>query len=230
MGLIKAQIAPQAVRFQWRDVEADAAKVIAEAQRRGEEIIADAQASADDVRQEARESGQKQGMLEGSAAGRAQGLEQGIAAAAQELQLAVASLNEAATIAVAAKEQVIADSVGELVELAIAIAQRVIKRQAAIDPQVLIANLRDALALCGRQRQLRIAIHPSQKQMLAEALPRLEMEWPAAGSAQIVEDAAISMGGCRIFTDHGQINADLNAQLDRIIAELTPPRSLEEKA
>ena len=86
-----------------------------------------------------------------------------------------------------------------------------------------MANLQDALALAGRGRPLRVAIHPSQKDVLSTALPHLKLEWPAMETAQIIEDGSLSPGGCRVFTEHGAIDADIASQLDRVIDNLIPP-------
>ena len=69
---------------------------------------------------------------------------------------------------------------------------------------------------------VRIAIHPSQRKTLDAALPRLALQWPSLSHVQIIEDPSIAPGGCRVFTEHGQVNADLDAQLDRIAGELLP--------
>ena len=58
--------------------------------------------------------------------------------------------------------------------------------------------------------------------MLTEALPKLQLRWPELKHIELVEDETLSPGGCRIFTRHGQIDADLDGQLQRIAAELVP--------
>ena len=63
-----------------------------------------------------------------------------------------------------------------------------------------------------------------------ESMPHLQIEWPALGQAQIVDDATLTPGGCRVFTEHGQIDADLEQQLDRVVGGLMPPASQEAAA
>jgi flagellar biosynthesis/type III secretory pathway protein FliH len=69
---------------------------------------------------------------------------------------------------------------------------------------------------------LRIALHPSQKQTLADLLPKLALNWPNFSHVELVEDETLSPGGCRIFTRQGMIDADLGEQLNRIAADLLP--------
>jgi flagellar biosynthesis/type III secretory pathway protein FliH len=53
-------------------------------------------------------------------------------------------------------------------------------------------------------------------------LPLLRLEWPSLRHVELVEDATLSPGGCRVFTRGGRIDADLDEQLDRVIDELLP--------
>jgi flagellar biosynthesis/type III secretory pathway protein FliH len=77
---------------------------------------------------------------------------------------------------------------------------------------------------------VRIAIHPSQRAALIELLPQLKMQWPTMQHAELVDDATLAIGGCRVFTHGGAIDADLNQQLDRIEAELMPSGDVESNA
>jgi flagellar biosynthesis/type III secretory pathway protein FliH len=36
------------------------------------------------------------------------------------------------------------------------------------------------------------------------------------------DDEAIAPGGCRVFTSHGHVDADLQTQLDRVTMKLLP--------
>ena len=69
---------------------------------------------------------------------------------------------------------------------------------------------------------VRIAIHPAQRATLTAALPALRAEWPLLKHVELIEDAALGPGGCRIHTRGGLIDADLDTQLDRVIEDLLP--------
>jgi flagellar biosynthesis/type III secretory pathway protein FliH len=53
------------------------------------------------------------------------------------------------------------------------------------------------------------------------------MAWPQLKHIEIVHDASIAPGGCRIFTARGQVDGDLDTQLDRVIGELLPNNEQE---
>jgi len=48
-------------------------------------------------------------------------------------------------------------------------------------------------------------------------LPHLKMGWSNLGEVEIISDASITPGGCRVLAGHGEIDADLQSQLDRIV-------------
>ncbi len=52
------------------------------------------------------------------------------------------------------------------------------------------------------------------------------MAWPV-GHVELVDDATLSPGGARIFTLGGMVDADLDVQIDRIVADLVPSKSGE---
>jgi flagellar assembly protein FliH len=110
----------------------------------------------------------------------------------------------------------------EVVALAVAIARRVTKRQGLVDPEVLTENLREAMKLVAHAADVRIAVHPQQKVVLESVLPQLRLSWPDLKHVELVEDSALSPGGCRIFTARGTVDADLDGQLDRVVNDLLP--------
>jgi flagellar assembly protein FliH len=219
MGLIKADAAPAVVRFKWRDIQDEA-----------NQLLEDAKRQADTIRQVAREEGYRDGQAQGREEGREEAFGASVDEHAEQLTQVILALRGAVGQVEQSGQQVRADSICDVVELSVAIARRVTKRQAMFDPQVLIENLRESVALAGRGRQLRIAINPEQRQVLAAALPQLQIEWPALATAQIVEDATLVIGGCRVFTDHGQVDADIDNQLDRVVSGLMPCASKGEAA
>jgi len=112
--------------------------------------------------------------------------------------------------------------INEVVKLAASIARRVTKLQAAIDPQVLIENLKEAMKLAIQAADVRIVINPDQRKVLLEELPRLQLHWPSVKHVELIDDPTVGPGGCRIITRQGEIDARIEEQLDRVIADLAP--------
>jgi flagellar assembly protein FliH len=227
MGLIKSSEAPLSmVPFSMADIERTAKSILLRAQSQAEQLLAAAQAEAESLKQQATAQGLAEGRRDGTAQGLAQGKQAGqqqaLAEHRAQLEKAVAALNAAAAALEQSRDQLESAGLIEVVQLALAVARRVTKRQAVIDPQVLTANLGDAMKLAVKSADIRIAIHPSQRATLDAALPQLKLQWPNLDHVQIVEDQYLHPGGCRVFTPQGRISADLDEQLERIAGELLP--------
>lgn len=214
MGLIKSPHPLQSrTAFSLKDIEAEAALLLAQARQEAEEIRLAAHATG---LAQGRQDGLAQGLAEGKQAGR----DQALAEARERLTQLVQSLAQTAAALDAGRRQLEAQGLTEVIALAATIARRVTKRQGIVDPQVLLANLGEAMKLAVSSADIRIGLHPSQIALLQSALPDFLKTWPHLQHVELIEDAAIAPGGCRIFTCHGQVDADLNTQLDRVIDAL----------
>jgi flagellar biosynthesis/type III secretory pathway protein FliH len=114
----------------------------------------------------------------------------------------------------------------DVAHLAVRIAETVSKRMGWLDPSVLTGNVTQCLRLVVEPHHLRLAIHPTQKAALADALPKLKLEFAALEYVELLEDESVSPGGCRLFTRQGLIDADLQSQINRIAEELLPAGNL----
>lgn len=235
MGLIKSPNVPAAAAsFSMRDIENHAKTILLRARERAEALLAEAQREAETLKAEAHAAGLAEGRRDGLAQGKQEGAKAGSAQALGEHKAQLTSVFTALTNAAAqldaARCELEADGLTEVIQLATAVARRVTKRQGIIDPHVLTGNLREAMKLVAHAADIRIAIHPTQKQTLDAALPAFRLAWPDLKHVELVDDAALAPGGCRIFTTRGRIDADLDGQLDRVVADLLPmPADAEEK-
>ena len=223
MALIKASKLPDTVlRFSLPDIEEQARLRLARAQEQAEQIIADAHARAAEIEAAAREQGQaagwRQGQIDGHDCGASEALDQHGA----KLREVIATFQSASAALEDFRAQVEESATRDAVELALAIARRITKRQGQIDPEALLENVKGALNLVGRNGVTRVAVHPSQRAVLAELLPQLQIDSASLRHAEIVDDASISPGGCRVFTANGHVDADLQTQLDRVTMKLLP--------
>jgi hypothetical protein len=135
--------------------------------------------------------------------------------------------DDIAVVSFKTKMHTVNDHVLNGLQEAVAIAERVTKRQGELDPAVAVANTAAALRLVVGAADVRIAIHPSNYSTIEEALPKLRMTLPTLQHVELQPDPNIIPGGCRIFTAGGEIDADLDIQLQRITAALVPPKAGE---
>jgi flagellar assembly protein FliH len=231
MGLIKSADTPIGLAaFSLKDIEAQANAILRSAQQKAERIIAGAQTEAIEIQRRAHSQALAAGHKQGLEMGKAEGKKSGHAAALAEHGAAMTKVVQALSKAVQEIEhnrlELQNRGLTEVIDLASAIARRVTKRQGIVDPEVLTANLREAMSLAVHAADVRIALHPSQLEKLQAELPALRLAWPQLKHVQLTEDPSIAPGGVKVQCTHGLIDGDLSMQLDRVIGELMPSSDL----
>lgn len=231
MGLIKSNNLPAAgATFAFTDIEQQAQAVLMRAAQQAERMLAEAQQQADALRTRAVAEGKAAGLAAGNKEGYAKGLAQGVAegkaSATKELTpkfAAAIATFESAAAAISTHVDSFSDSTAdEMLALVLAIARRVVRTIADRDIAVVEATVREAVRLAMSKASLRIGVHPDQRAELDPLLAELKMTWPSIQHVEFVDDKAVSKGGCRVFTVAGEIDADIDRQLERLIAELSP--------
>ena len=155
---------------------------------------------------------------QGFAAGRADGR----AAALAEQQ----SLSEAARARVQRLEgllDLLARPLAELDEavlrqlatLAGTIARQLVRRELRVQPEQIIAVIRETVALLpAAARDVRIHLHPDDAALVRERL----VEPATARAWTLIEDPVITRGGCRISGENSSIDAQVETRLGAAIA------------
>ena len=227
MALIKSINTPPSLKpFSMTDIAKQAAAVMARAQQRADAMLAEAQRAGETIRAQSKADGLAAGHCEGLTIGIVEGRKAGHGEAIEEhresLIAAVAAISVALGEFNDRRREFEGGALHEVVELALKIAARIAKRQGQFDPFMLERNLAESLKLVVGMHKLRIAIHPAQRAALADALPRLKLEFPTLEHVELIEDVEVAPGGCRVVTRQGQIDATLDEQLNRIAADLVP--------
>jgi len=235
MGLIKAEATSTAglAAFSMADIERHAKAILLRARAKADQILYETQIAADEIRRSAQAEGIAVGFEEGIAKGMEEGGKLGHQQALDEnrvqMTAIIGALAAAAAELDAHRRDMEAALIRDVVDLSVKISERVTKRQGQLDPAVLTGNVTEALNLVTGAHDVRIAIHPTQRGVLDDVMPRLKLEFPTLQHVELVDDAALAPGGCRVFTRQGVIDADLDAQLNRIASELLP-NTLHEEA
>jgi flagellar assembly protein FliH len=107
-----------------------------------------------------------------------------------------------------------------VVELSASIAKRLCRRELSRQPEISLAWIREALALAGNNAEVVLRLHPDDHANLAQQIEKLKHELNGIGAVKIVGDSAISAGGCRVDTEFGSLDQQLESQLARIQEEL----------
>jgi flagellar assembly protein FliH len=106
------------------------------------------------------------------------------------------------------------------VNLAAAMAVRICRRELSRQPDISLTWIREALAMAGNNAEVTVRLHPDDCANLSEHIEKLRHELTGIGPVKIVADATISAGGCRVDTEFGSLDQQLESQLNRITEEL----------
>jgi len=108
------------------------------------------------------------------------------------------------------------------IHLASEIAKRLIRSELTRNPEIPLTLIREALQLAAGCGQVRLLLNPTDHSALGSQVQLLVQEMSGLGETQIIADASISSGGCRVETRFGSIDQTFEAQLARIEEELRP--------
>lgn len=107
------------------------------------------------------------------------------------------------------------------VHVAAAIAGRILRREITDMPAFATGQLREALELAAGASHLRIRLNPDDHAAMAGQADVLTKEFAPLATAEILPDPDITPGGCRVETNFGSIDQQIESQLARIEEELT---------
>jgi flagellar assembly protein FliH len=150
------------------------------------------------ARREARQAGH----AEGQAAGRAQ--------AAAELQPVFENLARTIQEVAGLRPRILREAEGELVELSVAIARRILRRELSVDPDALRGLVKGALEKLPARDISRIRVHPELAPGVQKALASEGRELP------LIADGTLERGALLIETARGNLDASIETQLAEI--------------
>src|SRR3954451_20059868 len=166
-------------------------------------LVAAAETEADRIRAEARDAGH----AEGFAAGRADAL--------AEMAPSVAAVAEVLASVRALSADHAERVERQAVELAVAIAEKVVAGAIAVEPSRLVDVVRGALRTMVERERVTVLVHPEDVAILREARPDLDVH----------DERRVARGGALLRPGFGEIDATLDTKLSRardaVVAELS---------
>ncbi|MBK1674921.1 hypothetical protein CKO35_16840 [Ectothiorhodospira shaposhnikovii] len=162
-----------------------------------------------------RDEGYKLGLEQGRKDGFNSGHEEGMKAAKAWVEERLAILDQLLMGLQRPYDALDAAVEEELVQLAMAVARQLVRRELRTDPGAIVAVLREALeALPSAERKLHLHLHPDDGKLVRDTLRLDELERPWS----IVEDPTMSRGGVRVITEASRVDASLESRLNAVIA------------
>ena len=176
-------------------------------------LIAEAREAADRIRREAQQQGQRQARDAAQQQGRAE-LERRLATALPALERAADALQREKNLHLQQCER-------QVVRLALAIAERVIRRELRQQPEITLDLIREALQLSASNDRVTLHLNPADYELWREALTRFTAQHHETQKVECLPDPEVTPGGCVVQTEFGSIDQQFHAQLARIEEELT---------
>lgn len=231
MGMIRRadleQVTRSALVMNLGDIGARAQSILADAQAQADRLIAEGRAERERLIATARDEGFRKGYDDGLAKGldegRATGSEQARVQATNDLGTLLQGWSAALESFEADRDAMLSAARTEMVELAAEIASRVTRRVIELDPGVVNAQMEAVLLAVARPSKLLVRVNPADLQRAAADLPGLLERFERCRHADLIGDATLEPGSCAATTeDGGRIDAAIDTQLARILAELLP--------
>jgi flagellar biosynthesis/type III secretory pathway protein FliH len=175
------------------------------AQEKARQIIAEAERRAEELRERALRENAERGREE----------------AKSELLPALVAFADAGQSLIVFEEQLVARHTPHLVDLALAIAEKVIGKAVEEDAGITASVLERAKQEIIDAKQIRICLNPADHRILAELRPDLvKLGGENGRTIEMVSSEEIGRGGCRLETESGLVDATIPTQMDEIRRQL----------
>ncbi|MFZ0451508.1 MAG: FliH/SctL family protein [Desulfatiglandaceae bacterium] len=129
------------------------------------------------------------------------------------------------------KGRAFSESEEEIVQLSLAIARKIVKREVSLDTDMVRRSVRSASEFLNDKSFMRVLIHPNDMKNLEQYLPELA-EDKKIQRFELAEDNCVGPGGCILESGFGRINATIEGQLDELemeIEDLFQSQGVDEK-
>lgn len=212
------------IAYNFNDIEKRCEDYIGSVRDQTRQMLVDAHNEAEQIKQEAFQSGKAQGYAEAQSE-----LESMIQARAEEIadrtvEAKIGTIYPAMQAAVEGlkEEQInwrrVWDSTA--LEICLSISEKIIRHEIESNPESVRDMMSEALKLASGTQHIKFQMNPADIAQLGEGTKAFISQLTGCQTCEIIEDDTISSGGCIIETQHGTIDATIEAQLDRISEEL----------
>ena len=147
--------------------------------------------------------------------GYAQGERAGAEAAAKRGDATLRRLAQTVEELAGLRTELIHKTERQVVELALAIAGRVLRREVSLDRELLITMARIALERLGENTSATIRLNPDDYAFIGA-----KTQVGDSSLVRVVADPLVNSGGCLVQSDFGLIDAGIDAQLGEMAAAL----------
>ena len=212
------------VAFNFEDVQQRCEQYKNQVREECRELVREATADAEVIREKAQSEGHSEGYRNGLRQAE-QEIEQRSRQLADELveqrlSTVLPAVSGLLDEVVSARSRCQAEWERELVELSVAIAEKLIKRRLEVDPGTVTGIVQDAVQLAVGRTSLELRLSPEDLESLGDRVRGAVQENARGMEVRLLGDETVTPGGCLVVTEHGEIDARIETMLTRITQEL----------
>ncbi|MFM7843670.1 MAG: FliH/SctL family protein [Planctomycetota bacterium] len=194
------------------EITADTRRYCDEARREAATLLEAAKLEAIEIRQRA--------AADGLLAGRAEAEQEVRAAVQRHLAEAPATWASVLQAVQRSRQEWLARWEREALDLSVAIAERLIRREVQQQPEITLDLIRETLQLAAGRNRCQLALHPSDLELLSEQLRQLQSDLGKSVAVELIADGRMERGSCRLHTEFGVIDQQWTTQIARVLEEL----------
>jgi len=211
-------------QFNYEDLQLRCENYLDSVREQSRKMLLDSKAQIEKERVAAIEAGRQEGLAKGLQQAEQQ-LQKQIQQQAeqlvkQRLQKVLPPLKAAADRLEAERQQCIARWEQQGLELILAIAEKLVHERIGQHPEQTAARVAEVLNLTLGSANIRVRLNEADLQATESHLETLTNSLQQKASVELIGDATLGPGDCIVETEHGQIDARISTQLERIAAEL----------
>ncbi|MGE3841613.1 MAG: FliH/SctL family protein [Vicinamibacterales bacterium] len=150
------------------------------------------------------------------AKGYAQGERAGMEAGAKRIEAMLRRLSQTLEELGQLRQTIAKETEREVVQLALALARRIVHREVTLDPTLVAAMAHVALEKVGETTPATIRLNPDDYTAVSA---QRGQNWEGA-RVTILPDPAVTRGGCVVQSDFGQVDGALDAQFEQMTRAL----------
>jgi flagellar assembly protein FliH len=131
----------------------------------------------------------------------------------------IQALEQAVVLFAGERERVLSETAGQIAELAVMIARRVIGRELSLDPSLVRGLVREGIQALGEHDRVSVRLGTGFSPMQE----RIEEDLRTSGARLDIRfDASLEEYGCLIETELGQVDESIESRLETLLQALKP--------
>jgi len=198
--------------FNLSDLADEGRQRLEQCRREIQQLMSQAAADAEQIRENAREQGYQQGIADAAKDADVKLKAEAQARSAEGLRLIQQAVEQLHRI----HEDWMQQYATSLQHIALSIAERIVRRRLQEEPELLLTWTSDAIQLTRSSCRVTVAVHPETLASLGDALDQLLDHPELPEQIEIIPDDNVAVDAVVIRQDGGSINAGLEAQFQRL--------------